>query len=232
MPNINNISQDLINKMSDTKTIVNSFSNSFDSDFNTNTFNISWDNTVQTITDPYLSNGGKVTVNKNYLPTTRFTNSRGKSLSSITAPPDYLTAMITLFRGSNKIMEIPVLFNATISNSISASYVKESPVGSSSPIVAFNYTGEETFPFSFVALAEYLPSGFSSLKSYVEAIKEIVKPGYSDNLVLAPYVILTFADISVKCICESVSVSYDQIYNTNSFAKADIQCSFTKIRDV
>lgn len=230
MPNINNISQDLIDKMSDTNTIVNSFSNSFDSDFNTNTFNISWDNTVQTVTDPYLSGGGKVTVNKNYLPTTRFTNSRGKNLSSITSPPDYLTAMITLFRGSDKIRDIPILFNASISNSISASFVKESPIGSSSPIVAFNSTGEETFPFSFVALADYLPNGYSTLRSYIDTIKEIVKPGYSDNLVKSPYVILTFADISVKCVCDSININYDPLYNTNSFVKADIQCSFTKIR--
>ena len=161
MPNTNSISQSLIDQLNDSNKIVNSFSNSFDFDLNTNTFNISWDNTAQTITDPYLNNGGKVTVNKNYLPTKRFTTSRGRNLSTISAPPEYLTGSITLFRGSDKIREIPILFSATISNNLSASYVKESPVGSSSPIVAFNSTGEETFPFSFVALADYLPSEFS-----------------------------------------------------------------------
>ena len=230
MPSTNSINQSLIDQLNDSNKIVNSFSNSFDFDLNTNTFNISWDNTAQTITDPYLNNGGKVTVNKNYLPTKRFTTSRGRNLSTISAPPEYLTGSITLFRGSDKIREIPILFSATISNNLSASYVKESPVGSSSPIVAFNSTGEETFPFSFVALADYLPSEFSSLREYIDAVKEIVKPGYSDSLVKSPYVILTFADISVKCVCESVSISYDTLYNVNSFVKADIQCSFIKIR--
>lgn len=230
MPNMNSISQDLINQYTDSSKVVNSFSNSFDSDYNTNTFNISWDNTAQTITDPYLNYGGKVTVNKNYLPIARISEELLNLHSSITAPPDYLTARITLFRGSDKIREIPVLFNATISNSISASYVKESPIGSSEPIIAFTATGEETFPFSFVALSDYLPDGFSSLRAYVDAIKEMVKPSYSDSIVKSPYILLTFADISVKCICESIDISFDPIYNKNSFVKADIRCSFTKIR--
>lgn len=232
--NTNSIQQDLLNQLSDENTIVNSFSSAFDFDYNTNTFESSWANTVQTVTDPYLTYGGKVTVDKNFLPIEKM-NADYLNLSSITAPPNYLTAEIILYRSGDEVRKIPILFDATISNSISANYTKEHPIGSSNPIVAFNYTGEETFPFSFVALADYLPTGFNTLRSYIDAIKEMVKPSYSDSIVKSPYVLLNFADISVKCICESISINYDNIYNSDnkngSFAKANIQCQFTKIRD-
>lgn len=229
------------------KPVSNSFVNSFDFDYNTNTFNISWDNTAQTVTDPYLTDGGKVTLNKKFLPISKIDLKLNERFNKapLTAPTGYLIAILSLFRGSNMIREIPVMFNISFSETISASYAKEHPVGSTEPIVAFNYTGEETFPFSFTALADYIPKGFSSLRDYVEAIKSIVKPTYSDSIVLPPYLVLSFADISVKCICESIDISYDPIYyynyngnnagafdNKGTFAKADIRCQFTKIRDI
>ena len=95
--------------------------------------------------------------------------------------------------------------------------------------MAYDYTDSESFPFSFVALADYLPSGYSSLNTYVEAIKEMVRPNYSGNTVLSPHIVLYYADISVECVCTSINVQYADYYGNNSFVKADISCEFTKI---
>lgn len=206
----------------------NSFtSTSFDS-FNTNSFSSTWDNTAHVIIDPNITDGYKITVNKNYLPSNHFESSN-ISVSSIKTPPGYLTAHIAIYKGSTKTADIPVLFPGTLSNSISASFARSNPVGSNKPIIAYEHTDAESFPFNFVALADYLPVGYTSLNAYIEALKEMVRPSYSGNTVLSPHVILYYADIVIECVCTNINVQYADYYGTNSFVKADISCEFTKI---
>lgn len=195
----------------------------------------SWTNKASVMMDPAATANGKITLNHNYLDRDKLVEEGEKSLapSSITTPPGYLVAHIVIRKGGEDFKDIPILFPGTFSNSISASYATESPVGGIQPIIAFNNTDAESFPFSFVALSDYLPSGYTSLKSYLEALKEMVKPGYqktaTSNLVKAPTVWLFFADYAIHCVCKSISITYDEIYNNNSFVKANISCEFTKI---
>lgn len=215
--------------------VYNSFTtNTFDVLLN-NELSVSWDNKASVVMDPYLNTGNMITVNHNYINRNHITDLTGTHYvtPSISTPPGYLVAHIIIEKGGSETKDIPILFPGTFSNSISASYATESPVGSVQPIIAFNATDAESFPFSFVALADYLPDGYTSLKSYLEALKEMVKPAYTktatSNIVKAPTVWLFFADYSVHCVCKSISIAYDEIYKGNSFYKANVSCEFTKI---
>ena len=217
-----------ISSMGTSETIYNSFIPNTFNKLIYNNIDPSWRNTASVMMDPFLSNNGKVTVNQSFLHKGTFETKDNYSAPSINCPPNYLSAKIKILKGGDEYKTIPVIFPGSFSNSISASYAKESPVGSKLPIVAFEHTDAETFPFSFVALADYLPSGYGSLKSYLDDLKEMVKPNYSGSTVKSPSVVLYFADYAVTCVCTSISISYDEIYNNNSLVKATVSCEFTK----
>ena len=194
----------------------------------------------QTVLDKQNALVDTITLNSKYLPIVNnkpFANHLyGKQGDSLTAnnivnhPADYLPARITSVKGS-QVYSIPILFPSSFSRSISASFAKENPVGSDTPIMAYAYTDGEEIPFEFDALADYLPEEYVGvgLKGYVDAIMEILKPKKSGSVVFEPTVIVEFADITFKGVCTSVSVSYDNVYNYKSFVHAKISCQFTKL---
>lgn len=192
--------------------------------------NLATNQTVLNMDGPYIST---ITLNKAYLPIKKQHEvDRGKLNSvneSIVAPPDYLPARITAVKGGIYSTPIPILFPSSFSRSISASFAKENPVGSDKPIMAYSYTDGEDIPLEFDALADYLPSPYTSLKQYVEAILDILRPRKSNNVVFEPTVIVEFADMSFKGVCTSINVSYDNLYNYKSFVHARISCQFTKL---
>ena len=198
--------------------------------------NLNTNQTVLDMSNPWLST---VTLDSNYLPIVR-TRRRisNKTMSDITnpikTPPGYLPAFITAYKGGKERQTIPILFPAGFSRSISANYAKENPVGSSKPIVAYSYTDAEEIPFEFDALADYLPEQYATLKDYVEDILNILKPEYGSNkdklgTVYEPTVVVQFADMKFTGICNSINVTYDNIYNYKSFVHARISCSFTRL---
>ena len=212
------------------ETIYNSFiPNSYDKLLKTNNLDVNWNNKASVMMDPWLSDNGKITVNRNFLHRGQFETKDNFSSPSITVPPDYLNAKLIIYKGGDKHLELPVLFPGSFSNSISATYAKESPVGSNKPIIAFEHTDAESFPFSFVALADYLPTGYNTLESYIEAIKEMVKPYYDGQIVKSPSVQLVIANYAILCVCTSVNITYDELYNNQSFVKANISCEFTRL---
>ena len=95
--------------------------------------------------------------------------------------------------------------------------------------MAFSYTDAEEIPFEFDALADYLPYGYNTLKEYVDDILNILQPRRSNSVIYEPTVIVEFADIRFKGICQSINISYDNVYNYKSFVHATISCSFTKL---
>ena len=186
---------------------------------------------VHTVTDPFLRDLGKVTINKDYLPYYRSLRSTVPHTSKISAPHGCLPASLSLYHGSNRTLVLPILFPQSISDSISANFIKESPVGSKVPITAFASTKEEQIPLSFIALADYLPSGYTSLKQYINDIKKMCIPVYSGNMVLSPWVVIQFSDLSFTAVCDSIGVEYDtSIYGNKQMAKATINCNFTVIQ--
>ena len=173
-----------------------------------------------------------VTFDKRYLPisqkSSQFDSNRYKDNLIINVPANYLPATIT--RTTNGLYkEIPILFPKSFSRSIQASFAKESPVGSTVPITAYSYTGAESIPLEFDALSDYLPQGYNTLNEYVEDIISLLKPNKNGSIIYEPTVTVSFADISFRGICESVSVTYDNVYDYKSFAHAVISCQFTKL---
>lgn len=198
--------------------------------------NLRTNQTVLDMQDPYLSS---ITLNTQYLPIERnnmkntyIDPDTGKEVPydiSITAPPDYLPATITPVKNGIKGTPIPILFPLSFSRSISASFAKENPVGSTTPIMAYSYTDAEEIPIEFDALADYLPRGFTTLKQYVDAVIDLLMPEKSNSVIYEPTVIVEFADMSFKGVCTSVNVSYDNVYNYKSFVHARLSCQFTKL---
>ena len=192
--------------------------------------NIATNQTVINMSNPKLAT---ITLDKEYLPRVRQrrainNNLQNKLTMDIKVPADYLPASITSVKGGSS-HTIPILFPKTFSRSISANFAKENPIGSSTPIVAFSYTDAEELPFEFDALADYLPNGYSSLKEYVDDILSILQPKRSSSVIYEPTVIVEFADIRFKGICQNINISYDNVYNYRSFVHATISCSFTKL---
>lgn len=184
-------------------------------------------NVNKTLCDPYLLEMGKVTLNKNNLPTSKIQVTQGNTV--INCPPSYLPASIRIYHGlsSNGSIEIPILFPESYSESLQANFIKESPVGSKLPIVAFSNTNPTSIPFSFICLSDYLPKGYSTLKSYIDAIKTMVYPKYNSTMVDSPWVIVTFADQSFTGICESINIEYDtSIFGNHELVKATVSCQF------
>jgi len=190
------------------------------------------------VTDMSSTYMGNITLDKRYLPIearqtvgqNKDSNAPGNSRYnlSINTPPEYLPAIITrTTNGENK--NIPILFPKSFSRSIQANFAKESPVGSTSPITAYSYTGAESIPIEFDALSDYLPAGYNTLNEYVEDIISLLKPKVTNSTIFEPTVTVTFADISFSGICESVSISYDNLYDYKSFTHAIISCQFTKL---
>lgn len=180
-----------------------------------------------TLVDPFLTEISQVTLNKNYLPIVTPPEDTAPKYGSKLEHPSYLTSLITVFHAGQKTREIPILFASGVSESLSASFVKENPVGSTYPITAFANTQSHQISVDFIALSDYLPTGYSSLKEYIDALKTMVKPKNDGQYVKGPEISFTLADLKVYGICDSISISYDNLYGSNTFLKAEIQCQIT-----
>ena len=197
--------------------------------------NLRTNQTVLDMRDPVLQS---VTLNPQYLPITEKTfidkNFNSKISQAIKAPPGYLPARITSIKGGTYGKMIPILFPKSFSRSISASFAKENPVGSVTPIMAYSYTDAEEIPIEFDAIVDYLPDGYTTLSSYVDEVINILKPRINGSVVYEPTVLVEFADIRFKGICTSINISYDNLYTgasekSSSFVHAVISCQFTKL---
>ena len=187
--------------------------------------------TNSTLVDPFLSDVSIVTLNKNYLPIASRNSISLKNRSESTiikVPANYITAKIDVYYAGSLYKSIPLLFPESASESLSANFVKENPVGSSVPIVAFANSGNSQISINFVALADYLPIGYESFEDYLNAIRSMTKPQLSGNYVKGPEVFVSLANISFYGVCDSVSIEYKNMYKNNSYSMANISCQFTR----
>lgn len=185
----------------------------------------------QTYVDTTLNKLGIVNLDPYYTPIKKI-RARSNLLNQhtfISTPPGYMRCNIQVYYAGAIDHTIPLLFPESISESISANFVKESPVGSTIPIVAFSNTQPQEFSIQFLAAADYLPTGYKSLRAYIQDIKSMCKPKYHNqkNLVLAPSVLVTYSDLSFYGVCDSVSVDYEPVYGNNSMVVAKVNCTFT-----
>lgn len=184
-----------------------------------------------TLLDPFLENINLVTLNKNYLPlsTQNAKDLRARTTATvIKETPGYLTAKIEVYYAGVLTYSIPLLFPDSASESLGANFIKENPVGSSKPIVAFSNTTTPQVNLSFIALSDYLPTGYNSFQDYLETIKQMVKPKTSGSYVKSPEVYVEVANLKFYGVCDSISIDYDQTYGDNTYIKANISCQFTK----
>lgn len=149
----------------------------------------------------------------------------------------YTICTLTPYKGTTKGTPIDVLFAKDFSRSLSASFSKQNPIGSSNAIMAYAYTDSENIQLTFDCLSEYLPTAYqnSGLATYVEDILGVLKPTISNNVIKEPRVNLSFAGLSMNCICNSATVNYDNLYDNLSdtkkryFAHATINVSLTRL---
>ena len=193
-------------------------------------YNLKTNQTVFDMSNPIYA---RVTLDSSYLPIALKETHKPESANNdfyqqLKMPADYLPARITSVKGSIT-RTIPILFPISFSRSIRAQFAKENPIGSTLPIVAYSYTDAEEIPLEFDALADYLPASYNTLKEYIDDIIDILKPQKTNNIIYEPTVVVEFADMYFKGICNSVSISYDNIYNYKSFVHARISCQFTKL---
>ena len=183
--------------------------------------------------DPFLTDISKVTLNKNQLPLASDTQTNRLAQSgtfSGKVPPGYISAKIELYYSGVLSKTIPILFPESASESLGANYLKENPIGSSNPIMAFGHSNNSTVSIAFVALSDYLPQGYTTFESYIDAIRSLTKPKYSEDYVKGPEVKVYLASIYFEGVCDSISIDYQNIYGNQTFTVANISCQFTKSR--
>lgn len=183
-------------------------------------------NPNQTYQDTLLTSLGLVTLNSYYTPIKRI--QRGLDYKrTLNKSASYLPCSIDVHYGGAYSYTLPIVFPQSITESVSANFIKESPVGSTIPIIAFSNTESQDFSMTFTAAKDYLPEGYSSLRDYVKAVKAMCKPRYNGNIVLAPSVRVTYSDVVFSGVCNSVSVEYEDVYGDKSMVVARFSCSFT-----
>lgn len=182
--------------------------------------------------DPYLSDMGVVTLNKDHLPiaSSHAIDLRDKYKGSlmVRTSPGYINAEIKIYYAGSCYYTIPILFPESASESYGATYVKESPVGSSTPIVAFANSNATTINLTFKALSDHLPTLYNNFSEYIDAIKHMTIPKTSGSHVMGPTVTVTIANLSFSGVCDSVSIDYQNLYGDKTYTMADITCQFTK----
>lgn len=193
-------------------------------------------NTNQTVIDPFMTDNFRRSVNDYYNPIKQIKNLMIDEKFIINKPLDFLPCVIELFYGDRREKPddiIQILFPESFSESLSATFVKESPVGSDRPIVAFSHTNPQQVPITFVALSDYLPAGFTSLKQYITKIKQMVKPRYKgDSTVVSPWVKITFSNMVYEAVCDSIDIAYTNVYGNKTLVHATINCNFTVINEL
>lgn len=182
--------------------------------------------------DPFLTDMGTVTLDSEKLPRSYNYDAHKKSLSKVGSsftylPPSYTEAHIELYYNGELYRDIPILFTESMSESLQASFIKETPVGSATPIIAFASSQPTTVNISFIALQEYLPQGYSTFNDYIETIRKLTKPRHSGSYVQAPEVSVNISGQSFYGVCDSVSIDYDDIYGSHTYLKATVSCQFT-----
>ena len=190
-------------------------------------------NSNQSVMDPFLTNNYKVNLNEYYNPINKIKldttlNERFK----INAPAGYLPSEISIYHGGKLSNKVPILFPESFSESLSASYASESPVGSDRPIIAFSNTNAKKVPFTFIALADYLPEGFTSLKQYLNTIQTMCRPKYEGQTVLSPSVLLTFVNLKYEAVCDDIQIGYSTVYGNKQFVMATLSCTFTILKEL
>lgn len=184
-----------------------------------------------TLVDPFLTDISKVTLNKNQLPLASDTQTNRLAQTgtfSGKVPPEYITAKIELYYAGKLNKTIPILFPESASEALGTNYLKENPVGSASPLIAFGHSSNTTINISFVALADYLPQGYTTLESYLDAIRSLTKPQYTEDFVKGPEVRVHLANLYFEGVCDSVNIEYQNVYGNGTYSIANISCQFTK----
>lgn len=181
--------------------------------------------------DPFLANVSMVTLNENMLPLASGTETmRPPESGTFTGkvPPEYLTAEIELCYAGKVYKKIPILFPESASESLGANYIKENPIGSSNPILAFSHSNSSTISINFIALSDYLPQGYNTFADYLDAIRSMTKPQHTEDYVKGPEVRVHLANIYFEGVCDSINIDYRNVYGNDTFTIATIACQFTR----
>lgn len=225
-------------------TVSSSILESLTSDTTVLTNGDAWINSLQvhnynsipnTVSDTSLVGLSQVTKNLQALPITkRVSDTANIKYNRSTLPEKFMVCELAVSKGSSYIRTIEILFPKAFSRSITSTFSKQNPIGSSKAIMSYAFTDSETIPFSFDCLSEYLPEGYTSLTTYIDDIMDILKPSTTNNVVKQPRVKLTIADLQLDCVCTSVSVDYDMLFNgstneNSSFAHAVVTLQLTRI---
>ena len=128
---------------------------------------------------------------------------------------------------------IPILWSPdSASESINASFEQTNIPGRSGPIVTYSYTGARTVSVSFFVSNDYCPTGYSSITSYINAIKALEYPSYNGNITVSPSCSLHIPGIDIDGVCTSVSVEYKtDRYTRDGKSSASVSLSFIEVMD-
>lgn len=169
---------------------------------------------------------------------------------SVLTCPDWASAYITSVSSGFGIKDLqidlplPTLPNG-VSESISLNTQDQQIVARSAPIVSYISTGARVVSFTIALSDQYMPVNAStgkqySLHEYIDALKSLEYPNYLSNEIVVPQVVLKVANIKLKGICTSVSVTWggpvsNALYGQGSsgtFTRADVSLSFKEVSNI
>ena len=129
--------------------------------------------------------------------------------------------------------KIPILWTPeSLSETVSSSYDQQNIPGRSAPVISYSYTGARQVSISFTVTADYLPVGFKSVKSYVDAIKALEYPSYSSNIVTAPNASLHLLNLEINGVCSTVSIEYKMDrFTQDRGMSASVSLTFIEVQE-
>lgn len=126
---------------------------------------------------------------------------------------------------------VPILFSPdNYSENLSSTYDQQNIPGRSAPVISYSYTGARQVNVSFNVYADHLPQGYYNLSTYINAIKALEYPNYSNGIVTAPSSQLNLPGLSIDGVCSSVSIEYKtDRFKNNSPTAAVISLTFIEV---
>lgn len=143
--------------------------------------------------------------------------------------PSYMNCFITnLITGK----VIPInLAPDSLGETITGNFNSEEIVARSAPIVTYTNTGARTVQVSLTQTEDTLPNDYDDINKYIDALKALVYPNYSNNLVVPPSSQLVIGEtLNIIGVVTNVSVNWQGPYRENKMQIAKIDLSYTETR--
>lgn len=168
------------------------------------------------------SGGGNFTVS----------NLRGSRYNPIRTSPTKYKGYINSVHSGKSILVYLASMPESVEEAFTVNIYSESPIGSAQPVQGFSSIAARTISVSFEVDQSYLPSPYTTVHSYVYALKNMIYPSYGNGVVHSPEFNFRLVNIAVRGIVTSMNVTWGSTVRNGSIDTAKISLSITETQNI